>query len=130
MFIQNIKTRFYETDALGHINNAVPLQWFEACREPIFKIFTPDLDPKKWKLILAHNSIDYLAQVHYGQDIKVHTFFEKIGNSSMTITHHAYQAESLVLVGKVVMIHFDYEKNSSVPIPYEIRSELEKHLGK
>ena len=37
---------FYETDALGHINNTVIPMWLEKARTPIFKIFTPDLDPK------------------------------------------------------------------------------------
>lgn len=48
--------RFNDTDALGHINNASAASWFEEARRPIFEIFIPDLDPKKWNLILARIS--------------------------------------------------------------------------
>ncbi len=49
--------RFNETDALGHINNSVLINWAEEARNPIFMIFTPDLDPKNWELILARNEV-------------------------------------------------------------------------
>lgn len=44
MFKEIIKPRFNETDALSHINNTVLTAWFEGARDPIFKLFTPDLD--------------------------------------------------------------------------------------
>lgn len=46
MFKEIIQPRFNETDALGHINNTVLTAWFEGARDPIFKLFTPDLDTK------------------------------------------------------------------------------------
>ncbi|MCJ8299448.1 MAG: hypothetical protein MJK13_11020 [Pseudomonadales bacterium] len=53
MFTNTISPRFLETDALGHINNTVLPMWFEASRDPVFKIFSPELDVNNWKLILA-----------------------------------------------------------------------------
>ena len=50
MFKEIIQPRFNETDALGHINNTVLTQWFEGARDPIFKLFTPDLNTKQWRL--------------------------------------------------------------------------------
>jgi acyl-CoA thioester hydrolase len=39
MFRMTVTPRFYETDALGHINNTVMAGWFEAAREPVFRFF-------------------------------------------------------------------------------------------
>ncbi len=125
---QTITPRFFETDALGHINNTVLLQWFELAREPLFKIFTPDLDPKKWRLIIARCEVDFLAQIHYGQDVKIETYLAKIGNSSMEVQHNVYQQDKKVAHGKAVMIHFNYQTQKSVRIEGNERTELSKYL--
>jgi len=100
MFEQTITPRFVETDALRHINNTVYPQWFEVCREPIFKIFTPDLDVKKWK----------------------------IGNSSFHLSQAVYQHNQLCTTGKTVSIHFNHAEKKSMPIPDGIREQLEQHM--
>ena len=69
MFKEIIQPRFNETDALGHINNTVLTQWFEGARDPIFKLFTPDLDTKAWRLILASISVQFKAELFYGLPI-------------------------------------------------------------
>lgn len=125
MLEMKLTPRFNDTDALGHINNAVIASWFEEARRPIFKIFTPDLDPKKWNLIIARVEIDYLAQCHYQDEVTVETKFEKIGNSSMTIVQIVKQNDIEVAKGKCVMVHFDYQENKSKPISEEIRNKLD-----
>ncbi len=127
-FTQEITPRFCETDALGHINNTVFFQWFELGREPIFKIFTPDLDPKKWQLILARTEIDFLKQTFYGHEVKIDTFFSKIGNSSMTVEHRAYQKNECVASGKAILIFFDYKEQKSRALTSNIKNQLSKYL--
>jgi acyl-CoA thioester hydrolase len=62
MYTYTLTPAFYDTDGLGHINNTRVPQWFEAGRNELFRIFTPDLDIKKWQLILARVEVDYLGQ--------------------------------------------------------------------
>ena len=47
MLVDTITPRFCDTDALGHISNTTLPVWFEGARDPIFRWFTPDLDPQK-----------------------------------------------------------------------------------
>ncbi len=123
-----IEPRFCETDALGHINNTIPLEWFEQARKPIFKIFTPDLDPQKWRLILVKNTIEYLKQIHFQDSVTVKTYLSKIGNSSMIVEHELYQRDQKVAHGTVVMVHFNYSKNQSEVIPDNEKDKLKKLL--
>ncbi|CAM3449838.1 acyl-CoA thioesterase [Parendozoicomonas haliclonae] len=130
MFVETLAPRFCETDALGHINNTVVPVWFEAGREPIFQLFTPDMDVNNWKLIIARISVDFLAEIHYGtgRDVEIRTGLAKIGNSSMTIRQEVWQEGQCCARGDAVMIHFDHSAKQSRPIPDTIRAELEKHL--
>lgn len=129
MFVENFKPRFNDTDALGHVNNASIVTWFEHARRPIFEIFNPNLSIEKWNLILARVEVDYLGQVSYEHEVEIKTFFEKLGNSSMVIVQEALQNLEVVARGKAVMVHFDYKTNKSSPIPQVIKSKLSEHLS-
>lgn len=124
MLEYSLTPRFNDTDALGHINNATYSTWFEEARKPIFEYFIPDLDPKKWSLILARVEIDFLAQGHYQKKALIKTAVEKIGNSSFVLIQEAYQEDVLVCRGKSVLVHFDYATQKSMAIPSEIRNKL------
>lgn len=128
MFTEIIKPRFLETDALGHINNNTYGIWFEAARDDFFRIFNPSLDPKKWNLIMAHSSFDFLKEVFYQEEVIVMTAVKKIGNSSVELTHAVYQDEKLCTIGKGIFIYYDHNSKKSIRIPENIRMELEKHI--
>ena len=130
MFEIMVTPRFGDTDALKHVNNTVLAIWFEKGRNPVFRIFTPDLDLsyKKWKLILVRTEFDFLGQIYYGTDVKIKTYITHIGKSSFTIGHEAWQNNELKTRGKAVIVHYDYIKNTSMPIPEDIRKKLEAHL--
>jgi acyl-CoA thioester hydrolase len=122
------KPRFNDTDALGHINNASIATWFEEGRRSIFEYFIPDLDPKKWNLIIARLEIDYLAQGYYQKPVTVKTHVEKIGNSSFVLVQEALQDGVVISRGKSFLVCFDYTKQKSFPIPEEIKTKLRQHL--
>ncbi len=128
MFKEIIKPRFNETDGLGHINNNVYTIWFDLCRLPALKFFEERLEPKNMPFVLAHTSTDFLKEVFYSDEVIVHTKLEKIGNSSMHFVHNLYQNNALCTIGKAVMIHFNHKTKESMPIPSNIRIELEKHI--
>lgn len=128
MFVQNVQPRFAETDALGHINNAVLPVWFEQARTPIFELFIPDLDVKKWTLILAKIEVEFVQEIFYGTCVEVRSYIEKIGNSSLVCYQEAWQSENLVSKGRSVMVHFNHDTKKSMPIPDVIKSQLNEHF--
>jgi acyl-CoA thioester hydrolase len=130
MFTTKVTPRFGDADGLRHINNIALVEWFEVGRNPIFRIFTPDLDLSydKWKLILVRTEFDYIGQMYYGKDVEIKSFILKIGNSSFTIGHEAWQDNELKARGKAVLVNYDFEIGKSKPIPEYICKTLEKHL--
>lgn len=128
MFVRTIEPAFYDTDALGHINNTRLPAWFELARNDLFRLFTPDLDPKKWRLMLARIDVEYRAELFYGHDIEIRTYLSRLGNSSFTVTQEAHQIGVLAGVGNAVMIHYDHQEKRSTPIEGELRQALQDHL--
>lgn len=120
-----LNPRFNDTDALGHINNASIATWFEEGRRPVFEYFIPDLDPKKWNLIIARLEIDYLAQGYYQKPTTIKTSVEKIGNSSFALLQEALQEGVTISRGKAFLVSFDYQNQKSTPIPEKIREKLQ-----
>ncbi len=128
MFSEKITPHFSDTDALGHINNTKPPVWFEGGRAPIFRLFTPDLDPKKWQLIIAKIEVSYHGQLFYGQDIEIRTFISRIGGASFDVYQELWQHGEKCVSGVASMVHFDYQAQSSKKIPDDIKEQLTEHI--
>ncbi len=128
MFTEIITPRFLETDALGHINNNTYGIWFEAARDEFFRIFVPDSDIKKWNLVMAHSSYDFLKEVFWGTEVVIKTGVFKIGNSSIELVHAVYQNNRLCSTGKCIMIHYNLQSKKAMSIPSSIKEVLKTHL--
>ncbi|MFM4720921.1 acyl-CoA thioesterase [Aeromonas bivalvium] len=128
MLEMQIHPRFQETDALGHINNTVPAVWFESAREPLFRLFSPDLDVGDWHLIIAGYAVQFKRELFYGQPVTIRTWVSRIGTSSFTLWQEAWQGGELAVTGETTLIHFDYQTRQSVPLDEGQRDGLRAWL--
>ena len=128
MYQLQIQPRFAETDALGHINNAVLPVWFEQARTPLFELFVPNLDATKWTLILAKIEVEFVQEIFYGINVEIRSYIEKVGNSSLVTYQEAWQSGQLVAKGRATMVHFDHTAKKSMPIPESIKQQLQARL--
>lgn len=128
MYKTMITPRVSETDGIGHINNTTLPVWFEAGRHPIFKLFTPDHDFSKWKMVIVKTTLEFMNQVYFGEDVEVRTWVKRIGNTSLELYEELYQDDNLCAKNTVVYVNFDLVNQQSERISDEIRRELKKHL--
>lgn len=124
MFTEEFNVRFYETDALAHVSNTVLVGWFESGREPIFKLFNPELDLQNWPLILASYKVDFLEQIYYGQKVQVKTYISRIGTSSFDVYQELWQKQKKCATGTTTLVHFDFKTNQAVAINDKIKTVL------
>jgi acyl-CoA thioester hydrolase len=124
MFSEVFNVRFYETDALAHVSNTVLVGWFESGREPIFKLFNPELDLQNWPLILASYKVDFLEQIYYGQKVQVSTYISRIGTSSFDVYQELWQQQKKCATGTTTMVHYDFKTKQAVVINADIKAEL------
>ncbi|MDR1636998.1 MAG: acyl-CoA thioesterase [Treponema sp.] len=130
MFTTKVTPRFGDIDGLGHINNVVLAEWFELGRNPLFRIFDPDLRVVHgtWPLIMAHADYDFVGELFFQHDVEIRSCISRIGTKSFTVYHEAWQEGRLCTTGSAVIVHFDFVERKSTPIPEDKKRLLAEHL--
>jgi acyl-CoA thioester hydrolase len=119
-----ITPRFYETDALGHINNASIAAWFEVARVNFLESLGEN-DPRAARdWILASITIDFVAETFYGTDVIANITEARIGNTSLTVVCEMTQGGKVTVTGTAILVHIDAETKKPARINDELRREL------
>ncbi|NLG34072.1 MAG: acyl-CoA thioesterase [Lentisphaerae bacterium] len=127
MFTKTVTPRFGNVDGLRHINNTMLPVWFELGREPLFRLFNPDMRLDNWNLIMAHIDVDFVLPMTLGADIEIRTFVSRIGQTSFTVYQEAWQRDTLGAKGHAVVVHYDFADRKPLRIPDAIRTRLKEH---
>ena len=130
MWSITVNPRFGDMDILGHVNNTVPVVWFELARNPLFKIFDPELklDKKTFPLIMAHTDYDYVAQLYFKYEVEIRSWITRIGTKSFTVHQEAWQQGRLCVKGNAVVVHYNFNAEQTTPIPEDKKKLLAEHL--
>ena len=123
-FTVTISPRFYETDALGHINNASIAAWFEVVRIGFLDDLAEGDSGVTSDWVLASMQIDFIAETFYGSDVIARICEASIGNSSFTVMCEMTQGEKVTVRGKAVLVHLDPSTKSPARISDHLREAL------
>ena len=115
-WIEREHVRFRDCDAMGHVNNAVYSTYLEQARIGILG----DLEP----YILARVEIDFRAELRAGEDVEVRSRCSRLGRKSFEIEHQVWAGDKLVADAKSVLVGYDYEAGTSVPLTENQRRRL------
>lgn len=126
MFVTNIQIRFNDVDQMGHVNNAVIMEYLDLGKDAFFS--GHGLSPTKsdFTVMVVHYDVDFRAQIHYHDRIHVETEIEKIGNKSVTVLQRVVNTETntLCVECRTVMAGYRRSTSSSEVIPDEVREWL------
>ncbi len=112
-----IDVRFSDTDAMGHVNNAVYLTYCEMARIRYWSDVTGEPLAARHhgaeSLILAEARITYRAQVFHTDVVTVESRATRIGRSSFVLEHRLTACEPgrhprLVATSDSVLVRYDY----------------------
>ena len=121
----SVHVRFADTDAMGHVNNAVYLTYCEMARIRYWSDVTGEPVAAGHEgaesLILAEARITYRAPVFHTETVTVETRATHIGRSSFTLEHRLTScapggSPRLVAVSDSVMVRYDYRTDRPAPL--------------
>lgn len=116
--------RFRDTDAMGHLNNAVYVTYFEVARTAYWRAMTGDPNYQRVPFILAHTTIDFRSPGYVHETLDIGIRVARLGTRSFEFAYAIVEKESrrLVCDGRSVQVIFDYAGNASYPMPDELRA--------
>ena len=122
--------RFADVDANGHINNVAYLVFFENARVTYITQRIPSLQQAGLGVILAHIDIDYRAQLYHPGVVQATACVLEIRRSSILIGQAVFdEQQRCAATGNAVVVAFDRAANRTVPLPAEVRRELEQLMS-
>ena len=128
-FSVTITPRFYETDALGHINNASIAAWFEVARVQFLESLGENKPETASDWVLANIHIDFVRETFYGSNVEAVITGAEVGNSSFTVRCEMSQAGNVTVRGRAVLVHRDPAAKKSTPVPDELRRKVAAYNG-
>jgi acyl-CoA thioester hydrolase len=115
--------RFRDLDALGHVNNAVFLTYFESARIAYWLHTTRRQGLGALDMVLARAEIDYRSPLKYGESVEMSVGCTSIGRSSFVLEADMHERGSgrLVAESRKVLVSYDYAAGRSRPLPEDVR---------
>jgi acyl-CoA thioester hydrolase len=101
---------------MGHVNNAVFSTYLEEARIGVLGGLRP--------FILARVEIDFRSQLRAGEEIEIATRCSRVGTKSFDLEHRISTDGRVVADARSVLVAYDYEMESSVPLSDEVRRRL------
>lgn len=123
-----IEIRYVDTDALGHVNNAVYLSYFEAARAGYYAALTghpfgTGQDAARETFVIAEAHIAYRSPALFGEPLGCWCRVSWAGRSSFGLEYRIQAEESslgparLVAEGSTVQVFYDLAAGSVARMP-------------
>jgi acyl-CoA thioester hydrolase len=136
-----IEVRFGDTDALGHINNATYLSYFEAARAGYYEAlmgtpFGTGEGADQYTFLIAEASLHYRTPGFFGDRVVVEARVPWAGRSSFGLDYRVLSEGGpsaparLLADGSTVQVMFDLKRERVMRIPDDFRAKLEAFEGR
>ena len=129
---EDVPVRFRDTDAMGHVNNAVYLTYLEVGRQAYWQRFSRQGSYNEVPFVLAHVCIDFRAEARVGQVVRVFLRTSWVSKSSFGMEYELRERDSGVLLAtaETVQVTYDYQAKRSMAVPDWLRQEFERVEGR
>ena len=127
-----LRPRFRDTDAMGHINNAVYITYLEVARQEYWRVFKDDENYRVVPFILARVEVDFRSEALMHETLELCIRCSFIGGKSFGFDYEIREQKTQRLVVKAssVQVFYDYAAKASIPCPPEMRARFEAFEGR
>ena len=120
-----IQLRFNDIDAMGHVNNAVIMEFFDLGKSRFFRDKGFDVDKQDFTVMVVHVEVDFRSQIRMHDEIAVETEVERVGNKSLHILQRVMKSDGTCCAEcRTVMAGYSRSTRTSAVIPDVVRKVL------
>ncbi len=106
---EDIPVRFRDTDAMGHVYNAVYLSYLEVGRQKYWERFTRQTSYENVPFVLAHVCIDFRAEARVGETVRVYLRTSWVSARSFGMQYELRERDSDRLVAQAETVQVTYD---------------------
>jgi len=131
--IAPLRPRFRDTDAMGHINNAVYVTYLEVARQEYWRAFKGgEANYRVVPFILARVEVDFRSEALMHETLELCIRCSHVGGKSFGFDYEIREqgTKRLVVAARSVQVFYDYAAKQSIPAPAEMRASLEAFEGR
>jgi acyl-CoA thioester hydrolase len=127
-----LRPRFRDTDAMGHINNAVYVTYLEVARQEYWRAFIEDENYRSVPFILARVEVDFRSEALMHETLELCIRCAYVGGKSFAFDYAIRErtTQRLVVAARSVQVFYDYATKTSMPCPADMRARLEAFEGR
>ena len=126
IFMKNVDSRWRDMDAIGHINHATYLTFFETARVDFLKQLGFDLLKRDVdnSVILASMKVDYIKQSVHPSKYNIGCRITRLGNKSFDLFSAIFVKQDLnpIVFGVFTLVAFNYKTQKTIPLNEDIIS--------
>lgn len=124
-----IQIRFNDVDQMGHVNNAVIMEYFDLGKATYFSAAGIPVTPDEgdFCVLIVHCELDFLRQIRYADTVSVTTQVTHWGNKSLEVTQHVIANGHPAATCKTVMSGFSRRTQSAAVIPEDIKERVRRY---
>jgi acyl-CoA thioester hydrolase len=121
-----IQVRFRDTDAMGHINNAVYLSYLEVARTEYWHRVIGVASYNDVDFVVARIEIDFLAQARIEDEIDVWIRVSAMGTKSFRFVYEIVRRRDrqVIVRAETVQVMYDYATQRSKPLSDTQRQKM------
>jgi acyl-CoA thioester hydrolase len=129
--VSEVPVRFSDTDAMGHVNNAMYLSYMECARVAYLREVLGVVKIEDFGVILARVEIDYKSPAFHHETVRVGCRVSELGGSRVSMDYRIEEksAGRLVALAKSVLVTYDYKAARVVRVPEDWREKMEAFDG-
>jgi len=121
-----VTLRFGDTDALGHVNNAVFASLFESGRIELMHDSGGWFEGPGRNWVIANLNIDFRAEIFYPGTVEVGSAIDGFGNSSLKLRQAIFQGDRCCSTSVSTVVLIDSKTKKGTPIDAELKRRIEK----
>ena len=119
-----LQIRFNDIDMMGHVNNAVIMEFFDYGKMKYFENLGTDVEKEETTIIIVHYEVDFLGQIMLHSNAEVHTKIVHIGQKSLQVLQHIVCDGEPKAVCKTVMAGYNHRTKTSDFIPEKLKKAI------
>lgn len=101
MFVQTVKVRFYDTDAMQVVHHANYIRWLEEARVEFFRmagVSLTELMDQGIVFPILHVECDYVKSAVYDDTLEIRTYLEKITRAQLVFRYEIVRPSDGALI--------------------------------